>query len=146
MRREEPNELIVAHVMDSAEIENCVANPLCIVASDALMTSGGAHPRIAGTFPRALRVLRRHGYSWENALRKMTVLPAERMSLDGAGRLYEGAAADIVVFDPDGFADRATFQDPFTPPDGLELVVINGRVALKDGTLSGEPHGELSLA
>ena len=145
MRREEPNELVVAHVMDSEEVENCVANPACIVASDALTTSGGAHPRIAGTFPRALCLLRRRGYSWESALRKMTTLPADRMRLDGAGRLYEGAAADIVVFDPDNFIDRATFQEPFLPPDGLKLVVINGHAALR-GTLSGEPHGGLELA
>jgi N-acyl-D-amino-acid deacylase len=147
MRREEPGELIVAHVMDKTEIENCLANPRCIVASDALTTSGGggAHPRIAGTFPRALGILRRHGYSWEDALRKMTAMPADRMRLD-AGRLYEGARADIAVFDPDEFADRATFQVPFAAPDGLKLVVINGRVALKERVFRGGPHGDFSLA
>ncbi|MDR2174935.1 MAG: amidohydrolase family protein [Synergistaceae bacterium] len=145
MRREEPDGLIVAHVMDREEIENCVANPACIVASDALAASGGAHPRIAGTFPRALGILRRRGYGWEDALRKMTVMPADRMRLD-AGRLYEGAAADITVFDPETFIDRATFQEPFTPPDGLKLVVIGGHVALKDKKFSGEPHGSLERA
>jgi N-acyl-D-amino-acid deacylase len=157
MRREEPTSLIVAHVMDRAEIEDCIANPHCVVASDALAANGpagGAHPRIAGTFPRALGVLRRRGYSWGNALRKMTVLPAERMRLD-AGRLFEGAAADIAVFDPDKFADRAAFQEPFTPPDGLKLVVINGHVALRENlqkenlhkySFSDEPHGDLARA
>jgi dihydroorotase/N-acyl-D-amino-acid deacylase len=75
----------------------------------------------------------------------MTVLPADRMRLDGAGRLYEGAAADIAVFDPEKFIDRATFQEPFTPPDGLKLVMIGGHVALRE-TLGGEPHGDLKLA
>jgi N-acyl-D-amino-acid deacylase len=153
MRREEPTELVIAHVMDETEIENCVANPHCIVASDALTTSGGggAHPRIAGTFPRALGILRRHGYSWEDALRKVTALPADRMRLD-AGRLYEGARADVAVFDPDGFVDRATFQAPFAPPDGLKLVVINGHVALRGKgtwekeTFGSEPHGDFTLA
>jgi N-acyl-D-amino-acid deacylase len=147
MRREEPNDLIIAHVMDKTEIENCIANPHCIVASDALAAGGGrgAHPRIAGTFPRALGILRRHGYSWEDALRKMTAMPADRMRLD-AGRLAEGAAADIIVFDPDKFVDRATFQEPFAPPGGLKLVVINGHVALRDGEFSAAPHGALTRA
>jgi N-acyl-D-amino-acid deacylase len=141
MRREEPLGLIVAHVIDKAEMENCIAHPSCIVVSDSLFTGEGAHPRIAGTFPRALRILREHGYGWEDALRKMTVMPAERINIQ-AGRLFEGAAADIAVFDPDGFIDRATYQEPFLPPDGLKLVVINGRVALRDGKISSEPHGE----
>jgi N-acyl-D-amino-acid deacylase len=156
MRREEPDDLIVAHVMDRAEVEDCVADPHCVVASDALaMGTGGAHPRVAGTFPRALRLLRERGCSWEGALRKMTTLPADRMKLP-AGRLFEGAVADLIVFDPENFIDRATFQEPFLSPTGLELVVINGRVALENGgdispspspstpSMSPEPYGDLN--
>jgi N-acyl-D-amino-acid deacylase len=142
MRREEPNDLIIAHVMDRDEVESCVANPMCVVVSDALFTGGGAHPRIAGAFPRALRVLRKRGYDWWGALRKVTVMPADRMRLD-AGRLFEGSPADLIVFDPDDFKDRATFQDPFTPPDGLKLVVINGQAVLSGGKISSEPCGGL---
>jgi N-acyl-D-amino-acid deacylase len=145
MRKKEPDELVVAHVMDRAEVENCVANPRCIIASDALTLGGGAHPRIAGTFPRAFRILRKRGYGWEEILRKATVLPAERMRLE-AGRLYEGAPADVAVFDPERFADRATFPEPFLPPDGLELVLIGGRVALRDGKISPEPRGSFRKA
>ncbi|MDR1731731.1 MAG: amidohydrolase family protein, partial [Synergistaceae bacterium] len=151
MRREEPLDLIVAHVMDRTEVEDCIARPGCVVASDALAMSGGAgkpagaHPRIAGTFPRALRLLRERGCSWTEALRKMTTLPADRMRLP-AGRLFEGAVADVTVFDPERFIDRATFQEPFLPPSGLELVVINGQVALKDGRLSPEPQGDLNVS
>jgi N-acyl-D-amino-acid deacylase len=148
MRREEPLDLIVAHVMDKAEVEDCIANPRCIVASDSLAISGGAgkpkgaHPRIAGTFPRALRLLRGRGYSWADALRKMTVMPADRLGIE-AGRLFEGAAADVTVFDPERFVDRATFQEPFLPPDGLKLVLIGGKAALRDGVVQPEPCGEL---
>ncbi|MDR1884886.1 MAG: amidohydrolase family protein, partial [Synergistaceae bacterium] len=109
MRREEPMSLVVAHVMDKDEVENCIANPACIIASDALFTGEGAHPRIAGTFPRALRILRERGYDLQSALAKMTTAPAERMRLP-AGSLSSGAAADVVVFDPEKFIDRATFQ------------------------------------
>jgi N-acyl-D-amino-acid deacylase len=141
MRREEPMSLIVAHVMDKSEVENCIANPACIVASDALFSGNGAHPRIAGTFPRAIRILRERGYSWQAALSKMTTMPAKRLSI-AAGKLYEGATADVIVFDPNGFTDRATFQEPFVPPDGLKLVIINGRTVLNDGKISPEPHGD----
>ncbi|MDR1916077.1 MAG: amidohydrolase family protein [Synergistaceae bacterium] len=142
MRREEPMSLIVAYVMDREEVENCIANPACIIASDALFTGSGAHPRIAGTFPRALRILRERGYSWQDALRKMTVMPAERMRIK-SGRLFEGSVADVIVFDPEGFIDRATFQDPFLPPDGLKLVIIKGRVVLMNGDISPAPQGDL---
>lgn len=141
MRRDEPLDLIAAYVMDQAEIETCIADPGCIVASDALCHKGGAHPRIAGTFPRALRTLRQHGYKWQDALRKMTVMPADRMGLR-AGRLTEGSVADIVVFDPDNFRDMATFQEPFLPPAGLRLVLINGKTAFEDGKITRTPCGD----
>ncbi|GHV55165.1 N-acyl-D-glutamate deacylase [Synergistales bacterium] len=141
MRKEEPLGLIVAHVMEKAEVEDCIANRSCVIASDALFSGGGAHPRIAGTFPRALRILREYGYGWEDALRKMTAMPADRMRLP-AGRLFEGSPADVIVFDPDNFTDRATFKEPFLPPDGLKLVVINGEPVLENGKMSEEPHGD----
>lgn len=141
MREDEPMDLIVAHVMDREEIEMCLAHPMCIVASDALYTGGGAHPRIAGTFPRALRILRERGYSWQDALAKMTSMPADLMRLPAAGRLSVGSVADVIVFDPDKFIDNATFQEPFTPPSGLKLVVIDGKIALENGEFPEKPHG-----
>jgi N-acyl-D-amino-acid deacylase len=144
-RKNEPDALVVAHVMDREEVENCLANPRCVIASDALTLGGGAHPRVAGTFPRAFRVLRERGYGWEEILRKATVMPAESVRLE-AGRLYEGAPADVVVFDPNRFIDRATFQEPFLPPEGLELVLIGGRAALKDRKISPQPCGSFHKA
>jgi N-acyl-D-amino-acid deacylase len=141
MRRDEPGELIVAHVMDREEVERCVADPNCVIASDALFAGGGAHPRIAGAFPRALRVLRERGYSWRDALRKMTAMPADRMKIK-AGRLSEGSVADVIVFNPDEFVDKATFDDPFAPPSGLELALVNGGIVLRDGEIIGEPRGD----
>jgi N-acyl-D-amino-acid deacylase len=141
MREEEPMELIVAHVMDREEVENCIAEPNCIIASDALFAGGGAHPRIAGTFPRALRILRERGYNWRDALRKVTSMPADRIKID-AGRLMEGSVADIVVFNPDEFIDRATFQEPLTPPAGLKLVLVNGQTVFKDGRIHDVPRGD----
>jgi N-acyl-D-amino-acid deacylase len=140
IRRETPAELVIAHVMDRDEVESCLADPNCVIASDALYAGGGAHPRIAGTFPRAFRILRERGYDWQGALRKATAMPADRMRL-GAGRLSVGSAADVVVFDPDNFTDRATFDDPFAPPSGLKLVLVNGQVAFRDGEITKTPRG-----
>jgi N-acyl-D-amino-acid deacylase len=119
----------------------CVAHPDCIIASDTFYDGGGAHPRTSGTFPKALKMLRQHGYSWLDALKKVTTMPADVMRID-AGRLRPGSVADVTVFDPENFADTATYQDPFSPPTGLKLVLLGGKTALSDGELSGEPRGE----
>lgn len=142
MRAEEPMDLIVAHVMNRDEVEACITHPRGLVASDALYTGGGAHPRIAGTFPRALGILRANGFGWWDALGKMTCAAADRLRID-AGRLAAGSAADVIVFDPSKFKDRATFQEPMLPPEGLRLVVINGKTALADGGLAKEPNGRI---
>jgi N-acyl-D-amino-acid deacylase len=89
-----------------------------------------------------LRALRDKGFSFWDALRKMTVMPANVMRLR-SGRLYEGARADIIAFDPDAFKDAATFHEPFAPAEGLRLVVINGKTAYKDCVMADEPYGDL---
>jgi N-acyl-D-amino-acid deacylase len=142
MRSEEPTGLIVAHVMDKKEVENCIAHPKCIIASDALYESGGAHPRMLGAFPRGLRVAREHGYNWRDALKKVTSMPADAMKID-AGRLGVGKTADVVVFHPDEYTDNATFDEPFLPPGGVKLVLAGGYPAVRNGMVSREPHGAL---
>lgn len=75
------------------------------------------------------------------ALRKMTSLPAARLRLADRGRIATGLAADIVVFDPDTIADRATFEQPFQYPAGIAAVVVNGVIALRDGERSARRSG-----
>lgn len=142
MRAEEPMDLIIAHVMNKGEVDACITHPKGLVASDALYTGGGGHPRIAGTFPRALGILRGNGFGWWDALSKMTCAAADRLRIE-AGRLAAGSVADVIVFDPARFRDRATFQEPLLPPEGLRLVVINGKTALRDGELAKEPSGRI---
>ena len=77
----------------------------------------------------------------EDAVRKMTELPASRLRLLGRGVVREGAAADLVVFDPERIADRATYDEPHRYPDGIALVVVNGEVALEDGTTTAARAG-----
>jgi N-acyl-D-amino-acid deacylase len=142
MRKEEPEGFVAAFTMDREEVEGCVASPDCIIASDTYYNGGGAHPRMSGTFPRGLRIAREHGYSWRDALRKVTSMPADVMEID-AGRLGVGKTADIVVFHPAEYTDNATFDEPFLPPGGVKLVLVGGRPAVRDGVVSEEPYGAL---
>ncbi|HSV56979.1 MAG TPA: amidohydrolase family protein, partial [Magnetospirillaceae bacterium] len=132
----------IAHVMDEKEVRLCLAHPLCAVASDGVLRRGQGHPRAAGAFPRALRWLRQAGFSWPEALRRATALPASMAWLP-SGVLTEGAPADLTVFSPDRLRDRADFQDPLAPPEGIEYVIVNGRLALERGMVARPPSGRL---
>jgi N-acyl-D-amino-acid deacylase len=142
MRRDEPEGCVVARIMDQGEVDSCISHPRCIVASDTYYTGEGAHPRTAGTFPKALRIARGHGYGWRGALEKVTTMPADMMKIN-AGKLYEGAAADVVVFDPESYADRATYSNPLRAPDGVKLVLVGGAAAVRDGVVNAAPCGTL---
>ena len=124
----------IFHAMDERDVERIMAHPRTMIASDGRLTQPGEghpHPRWYGTFPRVLGVyVREKGVlSLEHAIHKMTGMPAARMGLPDRGVLTEGAMADLVLFDPATVVDRATFEDPHRYPDGIELVVVNGRVA-----------------
>ncbi|MEZ4426038.1 MAG: amidohydrolase family protein, partial [Gemmatimonadota bacterium] len=124
----------IYHAMDEADVERIMAHPQTMIASDGRLTQPGEghpHPRWYGTFPRVLGVYVRekHVLTLEEAVHKMTGMPAARMGLTDRGTLVEGAFADLVVFDPATVIDRATFQEPHQYPDGFHLVVINGQVA-----------------
>jgi len=141
LRANDPAALVIAHVMDDAEIRACLAHPSCAVASDGVLHEGQGHPRAAGTFPRALRILRESGLSWPEALRHLTSLPASMAWLD-SGRLVAGAPADVVVFDPERLRDQATFADQLAPPEGIACVLVDGRLAVEEGRCL-EPVGRL---
>jgi N-acyl-D-amino-acid deacylase len=142
LRANDPAALIIAHVMNDAEIRKCLAHPSCAIGSDGLLNHGEGHPRAAGSFPRALRIIREAGLSWPEAIRHATSLPAGMAWLEG-GRLVEGAAADIVAFDPATLRDKATFADQLASPEGIEYVIVDGAVALDRGAIAPEPKGRL---
>ncbi|MDD4159512.1 MAG: amidohydrolase family protein [Synergistaceae bacterium] len=142
LRQEEPECLVIAHVIKQNEVELCLSHPECAIASDGLLKGGRGHPRAAGTFPRALRMLRKAGCSWPEAVRKCTSLPAEMNWLD-KGVIKEGADADLVIFDGEKLCDRATFSEELLPPEGIKFVIIGGQAAVKDNEVLGSPKGKL---
>jgi N-acyl-D-amino-acid deacylase len=105
--------------------------------------TGHPHPRGLGTFPRVLGryVREKKALTLEQAIHKMTGMPAARLRLAGRGRVASGAAADLVVFDPATVADQATFEDPFQYPTGISVVVVNGVIGVRDGQRLGKGAG-----
>lgn len=128
----------IYHAMDEADVEAIMAHPQTMIGSDGRLVAlgdGHPHPRWYGTFPRVLgRYVRERGVlDLEQAVRKMTALPAERIGLRERGQLKAGWFADVVIFDPERVADRATFQEPHQYPVGIDWVFVNGQIAVEDG-------------
>lgn len=132
-RKNYPNMLAVAFAMNEDEIRMAVADSRGMIASDGIISGGKGHPRAAGTFPRVLgKYVREEGaLSLVEAIRKMTDAPARRLGLKNKGRIFEGADADLVIFDPETIADRATFTETALPPDGIRLAYVGGIKALE---------------
>jgi N-acyl-D-amino-acid deacylase len=134
---EDASTAVIGHAMHEDDVRAIVADPEIMVASDASAMSpegplarASVHPRTYGTFPRVLgRYVGAGVLTLEAAIRKMTSLPADRFALRDRGRIVEGAAADLVLFDPNRVRDLATFEAPHAYPAGIELVVVGGRVA-----------------
>ncbi len=140
----------VVFAMSEDNLQRFLAHPLGMVCSDggAFALEGPArrghpHPRGLGTFPRVLgRYVREtRTLSLESAIHKMSGYAASRLGLADRGRLATGMAADVVVFDPATVVDRATFAEPFQYPAGIDAVLVNGSVTLRDGQRSGSRRG-----
>ena len=117
-----------------AVLNRTAPHPLMMVASDGVYDCTHPHPRGQGCFAQMLRkfVRERNLLSLEEAIYKMSGFPAERYRLKDRGVLREGAPADVVVFDPQTVADRATFEAPIQPPDGIPNVFVNGIPVIED--------------
>ena len=133
---------VIMHMMKPEFIEMAVRDPIVMVASDGMPYAPGAHPRSAGTFSRVLgRYVRdQRVLSLKEAIRKMTLMPAERLQevaplMRRKGRIQIGAIADITVFDPDTIIDTATFEEDLTYSEGVAHVVVDGVPVVRDGSL-----------
>ncbi len=142
LRRSDGNVSMIGFAMSEANLERILSHPLGMVctdgggfAIDGPTRRGSPHPRGIGSFPRVLgRYVRERGaLSMPAAIHKMSALPASRVRLTDRGRIAVGQWADVIAFDAERIADRATFEAPFQYPEGMRLVVVNGAVALRDG-------------
>jgi len=117
------------------DVRELIVKPWVMIASDGGYFLSGGHPRSFGTFPRVLAHYSRDLklLTLEEAIRKMTSLPADHMRLYDRGRIAAGYVADITIFDPKTVADRATYVQPNALSVGIEHVIVNGRPALLDG-------------
>jgi N-acyl-D-aspartate/D-glutamate deacylase len=115
------------------------------LATEGPLRSGVPHPRSFGTFPRVLgRYVREEKViALEEAVRKMTSLPASILGLTDRGTIATGQQADLVLFDPDVVADRATFENPFQYPVGIDTVIVGGQVVLDEGRHTNARPGKV---
>jgi N-acyl-D-amino-acid deacylase len=143
---------IVIHCMDERDVATILYHPCTTIGSDAEalaadgpLAEGRPHPRTYGTFPRILgRYVREQGLlTWEEAIHKMTGLPAARLRLRDRGVVREGAFADLVVFDPQIITDTATYADPHRYPEGIRQVLVNGRLVVDQGRQTEERPGRV---
>jgi N-acyl-D-amino-acid deacylase len=116
-----------------------------MVASDGIYHGARPHPRGYGCFSRVLRLAVRelNAVPLEEAVRKMSAIPAERFRVPDRGVLAPGAAADVVVFDPATVADRATWEEPYREPVGVDAVLVNGQVVVAGGRPTGRLPGRV---
>jgi len=138
----------VWHVVDEGDLRRILVHPWTMVASDGGLDGlgeGHPHPRGYGTFARVLgRYVREEGVlTLEEAIRKMTSLPAWRIGQPERGRIAEGLIADLVVFDPAKIADRATFVEPHHFAIGVSHVLVAGEPVIRSGSLTGSKPGRV---
>lgn len=138
---------MVYRQMDEPDVQNIMRQPFTMIASDSGVLkpgSGVPHPRgygnnarILGRYVRELKLL-----TLEDAIRKMTSLPAQAFNIRDRGLIREGYAADLVIFDDATISDKATFENPHQYPEGIITVVVNGKSVFENGRMTGNLPGE----
>jgi dihydroorotase len=135
--------IVVIHSIPEEAARTAVANPIVMIASDGMMITGAkVHPRGQGTFSRVLGhyVREEKALDLMTALRKMTLMPAQRLqkrapAFQNKGRIRVGSDADITVFDANRVIDKATYDAPLQYSEGIQFVLVNGVPVVKDGQL-----------
>ena len=139
---------MVFHTMDESDVVNILRCPLISIASDSGVRefgTGAPHPRGYGTNARVLGryVREQQVITLEDAIRKMTSQPATAFRFSDRGLLREGYRADVTIFDPEHVTDKATFDQPHQYSEGIEDVIVNGKLVMENekmtGTLPGTP-------
>lgn len=138
----------VYHAMSEQDLERILKHPATMVGSDGeipIFGKAAPHPRSYGTFARVLGryVRERKVLTLEEAVRKMSSFPAQRLGLLDRGLLRPGLKADVAVFDPAQVRDTATFERPHQYAEGFSAVIVNGKIVYRDGKMTGERPGRV---
>jgi N-acyl-D-amino-acid deacylase len=139
---------ILMHIGHEHNVRTIMRHRAHCGGSDGILVGSRPHPRAWGTFPRYLGRYSReeHLLSLEECIRHLAGTPARRLRLTDRGLIREGYAADLVLFDPATVTDRATFDDPKQPADGIRMVVVNGEIALERPEGADRPVRTAALA
>ena len=136
---------IITLTMSPDDIDSIAKLPWTCVISDSLYSAASnPHPRLHGVFPKFLRefVRERRILSMEEAINKMTSMPAERMGLKNRGKIIPGCAADLLIFDPGEFRDNADYTNSRALSSGMGTVILNGEIVYRKGTFF-TPNGRM---
>jgi dihydroorotase/N-acyl-D-amino-acid deacylase len=138
----------IFHAIDEKDLERIIACPLTMIASDGevpVFGQASPHPRSYGTFARVLAVYvhDKAVLTLEDAVRKMTSLPAWRLGLQDRGILRQGMKADLALFDPAAVRDKATYDKPHQYAEGFRMVVVNGQVIYENGAMTPARPGRI---
>ncbi|NIR67040.1 MAG: amidohydrolase family protein [candidate division Zixibacteria bacterium] len=139
-----PQSASAAHfVMDQKLQDRLMLGENVMVSSDGSPTMH--HPRGYGSFAKVIRyyVIEKELLSLEEAIYKMSGLPAKTIGIEDRGRLQEGMKADLLIFDPKDVQDRATFANPHKLADGFDWIMVNGTLVREDGKFNGERKGQV---
>ncbi len=138
---------MVYQVMSEDDVQKIMRQPFTMIASDSSVRDFGKgvpHPRgygnnarVLGRYVRELKVI-----ALEDAIRKMTSLPAQTFKLENRGLLKEGFAADIVIFDEKTIADKATFENPHQYAEGFQVVIVNGKIVFDKNKMTDQMPGQ----
>lgn len=138
--------------LDDTYLQMVLRHPLTMFGSDGyalapygILGEGVPHPRSYGTFPKVLGryVRERRLFTWQEAFRKMTSLPAGFLGIKDRGEIREGVWGDIMIFDPKRIIDKASFSDPHQYPEGIAYVICNGVVVVKHNEHTGAMPGKV---
>ncbi|MGB4838505.1 MAG: D-aminoacylase [Saprospiraceae bacterium] len=138
----------IFHAIDDADVDRIMKHPKTMIASDGRLSVPGyghPHPRAYGTFPRVLGhyVRERKLLTLEEAIHKMTLLPALRLGLKNRGFISAGNFADLVIFDPKTVKDKSTYEAPHQYPEGILYVIVNGTITVDNGTFTENRAGKV---
>jgi N-acyl-D-amino-acid deacylase len=139
---------MIFHKMSEEDVVRILQYPYTMIASDAGVIQFnknvphprgyGSNARVLGVYVREKQILR-----LEDAVRRMTSLPAQRFRIDNRGLIRVGYAADVLIFDENKITDKATFEQPHAYSEGIEVVLVNGVAVLENGKHTGKKSGEI---